>query len=67
MIYKARLRMKDKNLSLTVFLGSYQVVLSSNSQQAEGDITRLSVVPVEWQSACCTRQHHVLLADMPVN
>ncbi len=41
-------------------------VLSSKSYQAEGDITGLSVVPVEWQSACCTRQRHVLLADAPL-
>ncbi len=67
MKYKARLKTKDKNLSLTVFLGSYQVVLSSKRKQAEGDITRLSVVPVEWQSACQTRQRHVLLADAPVD
>ncbi len=25
------------------------------------DITGLSVVPVEWQSVCCTRQRHVFL------
>ncbi len=42
-------------------------VLSSKSYQAEGDITGLSVVPVEWQSACHTRQRHVLLADTPVS
>ncbi len=41
-------------------------VLSSKSLQAEGDITRLSIVPVEWQSACSTRQRHVLLLDVPV-
>ncbi len=66
MKYKARLRTKDKNFSLTVFLGSYQVVLSSKSYQAEGDITGLSVVPEEWQFACRTRQRLVLLADAPV-
>ncbi len=35
---------------MTVLLGSVRVVLSSDSYQAEGDITGLSVVPVEGRS-----------------